>query len=49
MVVVESAWGAVPMLASARFPRPLAEPVVRVSRLCRIPIWGYVTTVRDEW
>jgi hypothetical protein len=29
--LVESAWGAVPMLPSVRFPRPLAEPAVRVS------------------
>ena len=28
---VESAWGAVPALPPARFPRPLAEPGVRVS------------------
>ena len=28
---VESAWGAVPALPSVRFPRPLAEPGVRVS------------------
>ena len=26
---VESAWGAVPGLPRARFPRPLAEPAVR--------------------
>ena len=29
--VVESAWGAVPVLPSVRFPRPLSEPAVRVS------------------
>ena len=29
---VESAWGAVPGLLPARFPRPLAEPAVRLSR-----------------
>jgi hypothetical protein len=29
--LVESAWGAVPMLPSVRFPRPLAEPAVRIS------------------
>jgi hypothetical protein len=29
--VVESAWGAVPGLLLARFPRPLAEPAVRLS------------------
>src|SRR6185312_11690833 len=34
--LVESAWGAVPVLPSVRFPRPLAEPAVRVSTLCRI-------------
>ena len=28
--LVESAWGAVPGLLPARFPRPLAEPDVRV-------------------
>ena len=28
---VESAWGAVPMLPPVRFPRPLAEPAVRIS------------------
>jgi hypothetical protein len=39
--VVESAWGAVPELLPVRFPRPLAEPAVPVSRqralhgLCR--------------
>ncbi len=27
----ESAWGAVPALLLVRFPRPLAEPAVRVS------------------
>jgi hypothetical protein len=27
----ESAWGAVPGLLSVRFPRPLAEPGVRLS------------------
>jgi hypothetical protein len=31
-LLVESAGGAVPMLPSVRFPRPLAEPAVRVSR-----------------
>ncbi|WP_041759128.1 hypothetical protein [Pseudonocardia dioxanivorans] len=31
MGVVESAWGAVPGFLPARFPRPLAEPAVRVS------------------
>src|SRR5579859_1715991 len=30
--LVESAWGAVPGLLPARFPRPLAEPAVPVSR-----------------
>ncbi len=30
-LTVESAWGAVPALLLARFPRPLAEPAVRVS------------------
>jgi len=30
--VVESAWGAVPGLLSVRFPRPLAEPAVPLSR-----------------
>ena len=30
-LVVESAWGAVPMLPSLRFRRPLAEPAVCVS------------------
>jgi hypothetical protein len=30
--VVESAWGAVPGLLPVRFPRPLAEPAVPVSR-----------------
>ena len=30
-LAVESAWGAVPGLLSVRFPRPLAEPGVRVS------------------
>src|SRR6478735_8153002 len=34
--MVESAWGAVPVLPSVRFPRPLSEPAVRVSTLCRI-------------
>jgi len=40
-VMVESAWGAVPGLLLARFPRPLAAPGVPVSRhralhgLCR--------------
>ena len=34
--LVESAWGAVPVLPSVRFPRPLSEPAVRVSTLCRI-------------
>jgi hypothetical protein len=29
--LVESAWGAVPVLPSVRFPRPLSEPAVRVS------------------
>jgi hypothetical protein len=29
--VVESAWGAVPALLPVRFPRPLAEPGVRLS------------------
>lgn len=29
--LVESAWGAVPGLLSVRFPRPLAEPAVRLS------------------
>jgi len=29
--IVESAWGAVPELLPVRFPRPLAEPGVRVS------------------
>ena len=29
--MVESAWGAVSMLPSGRFPRPLAEPAVRVA------------------
>jgi len=28
---VESAWGAVPALLLVRFPRPLAEPGVRLS------------------
>jgi hypothetical protein len=28
---VESAWGAVPGLLPVRFPRPLAEPAVRIS------------------
>src|SRR6266516_4622005 len=28
---VESAWGAVPGLPRVRFPRPLAEPAVRLS------------------
>jgi hypothetical protein len=28
---VESAWGAVPALLLVRFPRPLAEPAVRLS------------------
>ncbi len=28
---VESAWGAVPTLLPVRFPRPLAEPAVRLS------------------
>ena len=28
---VESAWGAVPVLPPVRFPRPLAEPAVRIS------------------
>ena len=28
---VESAWGAVPVLGPVRFPRPLAEPAVRIS------------------
>jgi hypothetical protein len=31
-LVVESTWGAVPGLLSVRFPRPLAEPAVPVSR-----------------
>src|SRR5215470_2108730 len=30
-LVVESAWGAVPGLPRVRFPRPLAEPAVRLS------------------
>jgi hypothetical protein len=30
--MVESAWGAVPGLLPVRFPRPLAEPAVPVSR-----------------
>jgi hypothetical protein len=30
--VVESAWDAVPELLPVRFPRPLAEPAVLVSR-----------------
>jgi hypothetical protein len=30
--LVESAWGAVPGLLRVRFPRPLAEPAVPVSR-----------------
>ena len=30
-VAVESAWGAVSRLLGVRFPRPLAEPAVRVS------------------
>jgi hypothetical protein len=30
--LVESAWGAVPELLPVRFPRPLAEPAVPVSR-----------------
>ena len=29
--MVESAWGAVPVLPSVRFPRPLSEPAVRVA------------------
>jgi hypothetical protein len=29
--LVESAWGAVPGLLLVRFPRPLAEPAVRLS------------------
>jgi hypothetical protein len=33
--VVESARGAVAALLPLRFPGPLAEPGVRVSRLCR--------------
>ncbi|HET9562014.1 MAG TPA: hypothetical protein VFP01_07905 [Propionibacteriaceae bacterium] len=32
MALVESAWGAVPGLLLVRFPRPLAEPAVPVSR-----------------
>ena len=31
MQSVESAWGAVPALLLVRFPRPLAEPGVRLS------------------
>src|SRR6516162_9241080 len=31
-IMVESAWGAVPGLLPVRFPRPLAEPAVPVSR-----------------
>ena len=44
--VVESAWGAVAMLRSARFPRPLAEPAVRVAAqralhgICRQAWWA---------
>ena len=30
--LVESAWGAVPGLLPVRFPRPLAEPAVPISR-----------------
>lgn len=30
--LVESAWGAVPGLLLVRFPRPLAEPAVPISR-----------------
>ena len=30
-LTAESAWGAVPGLLPARFPRPLAEPAVRIS------------------
>jgi hypothetical protein len=31
LLSVESAWGAVPALLLVRFPRPLAEPAVRLS------------------
>jgi hypothetical protein len=33
----ESAWGAVPGLLRVRFPRPLAEPAVRVTTQRALP------------
>jgi hypothetical protein len=50
---VESAWGAVPGLLSVRFPRPLAEPGVRLSShralhgSCRVGVVGQDPRVGD--
>jgi hypothetical protein len=33
---------------AAAWQARIASPIARWD-LCRVPIWGYVTTVRDEW
>jgi hypothetical protein len=45
MAMVKSALGAVPMLPSVRFPRPLAEPAVRASTRRAL----HLSAVRRGW